>query len=295
MPPSLGALTSEGGSKDLKEKISLAIRQVEIQRKELEQLRFRLEERRRAMFESSVRAIERDDEMRARVLSGEHVELQKIARVVNAAEIALLQITVRMETIRDVGDVMFVLNNAFRTVKKIGKQIAEVAPNLEQSAAEINESLSGILSELGVITPSVSIALADSPNEIFEKAQELINERTSEIGQLPKSIERIGESETDLSVFEKTKRVALLATEEEGEGEGLEDSDFKPVLLSSSVEVGFDSENRVRNYIRDVGIGNLNVNDASAQLNLPVDLVEQAYIKVLQENRFSARLHNKKN
>ncbi|MHB8567349.1 MAG: hypothetical protein ACYC7D_10195 [Nitrososphaerales archaeon] len=287
MAPSLGVFSPETGGKDLKDKISYAIRQVEVQRRELEQLRFRLEERRRAMFDSSVRAIEKDDEMRARVLAGEHVELQKIARVVNAAEIALLQISVRMETIRDVGDVMYVLSNAFKTVKKIGKQISEVAPNLEQSASEINQSLSNILSELGVVTPNISIGISDSPYEIFEKAQKLINERASELSELPRSIERLGEPD-EMSIFERTKKVAELATEGDN---GLEESEFKPILLSSAEEVSFDPENQVRNYIKDVGVSNINVTDASAQLNLPVDLVEQAYIEVLREDRFNARPH----
>ena len=288
MAPSLGVFSSDSGGSDLKEKIGQAIRQVEVQRRDLEQLRFRLEERRRTMFDSTVRAIEKNDEMRARVLAGEHVELQKITRVVNAAEIALLQISVRMETIRDVGDIMYVLSSAFKTVKKIGKQISEVAPNLEQSASEINASLSNILAELGVVTPNVSIGLNDSPGEIFEKAQKLINERASELSELPKSIERIRDSE-DLTLFERTKRVAELATEGD---EGLDESEFKPILLSSAEETGFDPENQVRNYLKHSVLNNaennpkIDTTDASAQLNLPVDLVEQAFIRNLYFDKF---------
>src|SRR5208337_2805904 len=106
--------SSDGKSNDVKDRITFAMRQVEIQRKDLEQLHFKLEERRRSMFDATVKAIKNDDDMRARVLAGEHVELQKIGRVVDAAELALLHIIVRLETIRDVGDIMYVLNNAFK-------------------------------------------------------------------------------------------------------------------------------------------------------------------------------------
>ncbi len=285
-PPSIGVFSSDGKNNDVKDRITYAMRQVEIQRKDLEQLRFKLEERRRSMFDATVKAIKNDDDMRARVLAGEHVELQKIGRVVNAAELALLHIIVRLETIRDVGDIMYVLNNAFKAVKKIEKQISDIAPGLENSAVELNEALAHILAELGIITPNVSIGITDSPSEIFEKAQKLISERTSELSELPKSIQNIGELNEDLSIFERTKRVALLATEEDAEGEGLEDSEFKPILLSSSDELMTDSENVARNYIEEIGVNNVNVGDASAQLNLPVDLVEQAYIKVLREEKF---------
>lgn len=283
MTPPLSVFSSDESDKGLKDKIGAAIRQVDVQRKELEQLRCRLEERRKSMFDLTVRAIEKNDEMRARVLAGEHVELQKIGKVVNASELALLHISVRLETIRDVGDIMYVLANAFKAVRKIGKSVAEVAPNLEQAASEINESFSGILAELGMVSPNVTLSLTDSPTEIFHKAQQLIIDRTSELSELPKSIQTLDSNE---SIFEKTKRVALLATE--GDEDEFESEDFKPVIYSSFEETTSDPEHAVRNYMRESGISKIDVNDASAQLNLPVDLVEQAYIKVLAERRFTA-------
>ena len=198
--------SSDGKGNDTKDRITFAMRQVEIQRKDLEQLRFKLEERRRSMFDATVKAIKNDDDMRARVLAGEHVELQKIGRVVDAAELALLHITVRLETIRDVGDIMYVLNNAFKAVKKIEKQISDIAPGLENSASELNEALAHILAELGIITPNVSIGIADSPSEIFEKAQKLISERTSELSdsQSPSRIfGELNEEFFDLRAYEE--------------------------------------------------------------------------------------------
>lgn len=280
--------SSIGGDKNLKEKINISLRQIDVQRKELEHLRMKLEERRKVMFDAAIKAIERNDEKRARVLAGEHVELQKVTNVVSASELALLHIVVRLETIRDVGDVMFVLSNAFRSVKKVGKSVTGVAPNLEQAASEISGSFTNVVQELGMISPNVNISLADSPNEIFEKAQKLIAERTSELEELPNSFRDNPES----SIFEKSKRVALLETE----GEGMDDQpeeDFKPVIFSSDDERVSRSGNpelAVREYMRDVGTTKIDVLSASAQLNLPVDLVEQAYIKVLAEKRFSSTL-----
>ena len=277
---------SEGGDKDLKEKITYAIRQVEVQRKELEQLRFRLEGRRTSIFNAIVRAVEQADEMRARVLSGEHAELQKITRVVNASELALLHIVVRLETMRDVGDVMYVLSNAFKAVKRIGKSMSEIAPNLEAAANEINDSFSNILSELGILTPSINIALTDTPQEIFDKAQQVIHERTTELSELPKSLQE-AESAKGESIFQRTKRIALLATDDEsGEAES-DESEFKPVILGDGEPMRLDVEMAVRDYVRERSSEKIDILDCSAQLNLPVDLVEQAYIKLLSERSFN--------
>ena len=263
----------------------MSLRQIEVQRKELQTLKARLEDRRRVIFESTIRAIEKSDEMTAQVLEGEHAELQKIIKVVMASELALLHICVRLETIRDVGDIMSVLSNAFRSVKKVGRSVSEIAPNMEQAAAEINGSFSNIMTELKMVSPNVNISLTDSPNEIFEKAQKLIGDRTLELENLPRNL---AEVMNEQSIYEKSKKIALLATEgEEGEND---EEEFKPELYSSGAAferpIARDPESAVRNYLLKTGSSKMNVLDASAQLNLPVDLVEQAYIKVLADKRF---------
>jgi division protein CdvB (Snf7/Vps24/ESCRT-III family) len=289
MTPPLG-IFSDRKDDSLREKIAFAIRQVEINRRELEQLRSRLDNRRTSIFNLTVRAIERNDEMRARILSGEHVELQKISRVVNASELALLHIIVRLETLRDVGDVMYVLSNAFKAVKRIGKSVSEVAPNLEMMANEINNSFSGILSELGVITPSVSVALSDTPEQIFDKAQELIRERTSELSELPKAMQASTGDGSSESLIERTRKIALLATAEE---EDLDGTEFRPVLLRDSEPMRDDAEKAVRKYVQEIKPEKFDLMSCSAQLNLPVDLVEQAYIKLLSEGRFRVESSNR--
>jgi len=289
LAPSLGVFSANDSDRGLKDKINSSLRQIEAQRKELEMLRSRLEDRRHTMFDATIRAIEKSDEMTARVLEGEHTELQKIIKVVIASELALLHICVRLETIRDVGDIMSVLSNAFKSVKRVGKSVSEIAPNMEQAASEINGSFANILTELRMISPSVNLSPMDTPNEIFEKAQKLIGDRTLELENLPRNMtQAITEEE---SIFEKSKRIALLATEGDDSGED-EQEEFKPELFSSGtasnfeVPVARDPELAVRNYLLRIGTSKLNVADASAQLNLPVDLVEQAYIKVLADKRF---------
>ncbi len=127
MAPSLGVFSTNESDRGLKDKINSSLRQIEVQRKELELLRTRLEDRRRILFEATIRAIEKSEEMTARVLEGEHGELQKIIKVVVASEVALLHICVRLETIRDVGDIMSVLSNAFKSVRKVGKSVTDIS------------------------------------------------------------------------------------------------------------------------------------------------------------------------
>jgi division protein CdvB (Snf7/Vps24/ESCRT-III family) len=280
----LNPFSDDKGGGDLKEKISYAIRQIETQRKELDQLRARLDERRRTIFNATVRAIEKSDEMRARLLAGEHVELQKVCHIVNASELALLHIVVRLETLRDVGSVMFVLTTAFKEVKRIGKSIAQITPNLQEAANEINKSFSDVIAELGVLTPNISVALTDTPQEIFHKAEQLIAEQTSAISKLPESLTAQTDSD-GTSLFEKTKKIALLATS--GDDERQDDEEFKPILLSND-SFGSSAEESVRKYLSEEGDARFDLEEASAKLGIPADKVERLYIKLLGRKAFSS-------
>jgi division protein CdvB (Snf7/Vps24/ESCRT-III family) len=281
-PPNLNPFSDERGA-DLKDKISYAIRQIETQRKELDSLRSRLDERRRALFNATVRAIEKSDDMRARLLAGEHLELQKVTHVVSASELALLHIVVRLETLRDVGSVMFVLTTAFKEVKRIGKTISQVAPNLHQAANEINNSLSDVVAELGALTPNITIALTDTPQEIFHKAEQLIEQRTSELSEMPRSVRKLTEEEPGSSLLEKTKKIALLATADESdEDDGEGEEEFMPVLLGPEPAKP-EPDEALRSYLAENGSERFDIGKVSQRLGLPSERVEQSYIKLLRQ------------
>ncbi len=98
---------------------------------------------------------------------------------------------------------------------------------MEQPQAEINGSFTNILTELKMVSPNVNISLTDTPNEIFEKAQKLIGDRTLELENLPRNL---AETMIEESIYEKSKRIALLATEGD-DAQGEEDEEqFKPEL-----------------------------------------------------------------
>jgi division protein CdvB (Snf7/Vps24/ESCRT-III family) len=290
-PSSALGVFSSGADKNIREKINHTIREIERQRRELEQLRGRLEERRVAMFNATVRAVETSDDMRARVFSGEHVELQKVTKVVNASELALLHIIVHLETLRDVGDVTAALSTAFKEVKRISKSIKNIAPDLEASAREVNQSFVDLMAELGILTPEINLALSDTPEQIFQKAQRLIAEKTSELSELPASIQKL-EKEERSGILENTKRIALLASGEDPDDTSEDDPELKPSIFISNLKANeslehakIDPEAAIRKFMRQRKLDRVDVIDCSAQLNLPVDLVEQTTIKLLSERK----------
>ena len=91
-----------GSGDGMKKKLISAAKRIELHKREVIFLRLRLENRRQSLFEKVVRAIEHKDDNSASVYAVELNEVKKVLCAVKASELSLIQIIVRLESIRDV-------------------------------------------------------------------------------------------------------------------------------------------------------------------------------------------------
>ena len=145
-----------GGGDGLKKKLISAAKRIEVHKREVTSLRLRLENRRQSLFEKVVRAIEHKDDDSASIFAVELTEVKKVLKVVKVSELALMQIIVRLESIRDVGDVYSNMNDAFKIMRGVNKSVSGVVPSLENATEEVNTTLSETLADLGNLSSSVS-------------------------------------------------------------------------------------------------------------------------------------------
>lgn len=265
-----------GGGGGLKKKLIAAAKRIEVHKREVAALGLRLESRRQSLFEQVVRAIERRDDNRASVYAVELSEVKKVLRVVRVSELALTQIIVRIESIRDVGDVFANMNEAFKIMKNISKSVSGVVPALENATDEVNTTLSETLVNLGNLSPSISLDIQnEGGEELFEKAKLFAEEKAMELRDgFPQSLL----SASGDSILDKAQKVALLAT-----GEPSEESEFQPTVISKPKEKS-NAEESVFNYINTKN-GCLNVIEAAIALNLPADEVEKAVFKMVSNGK----------
>jgi division protein CdvB (Snf7/Vps24/ESCRT-III family) len=267
-----------GGRDDVKRKLVLAANQIEIHKREVATHRLRLENRHQSLFEQVVSAIEARDDSRASVFAVELSEIKKVLRVVTVSELALTQIIVRLQSIRDIGDVCVNMNESFKIMRSISKSVSGVVPALENVTSDVNSSLSETLADLGNLSPAISFDLKnDGGQDIFEKAKLFAEERAMEMkDDIPPSILSAGGD----SILEKAGKVALLAA-----GDGSSEPVFRPTLLSNAKE-GTSVEDKIFNYINRRS-GHLNVMEAATTLNLPVDDVEKVILKLVSEGKLN--------
>lgn len=262
---------------NLKPKIASTIKEIEVHRRELESLRTKLEERRKTLFETTVRAMMAKDQSKAAVYANEWAELRKVGKVVYASELALTQVVLRLESIVDVGDVMFHLGGAFKVLRKVNKAVQGLVPSLDQASDEINSALTETMAEMGNVSPSISLNIqTESGAELVEQARKLAEERAEEM----KNSMIFSPSQIQKNADELERRMALLATGEEGDE--AEESIALGTLYRSKAAAG--AEEQVLKYAA-VHNGDVDISDASTVLHMPPDDLEQTMLKLLSEGK----------
>ena len=260
----------------LRDKINRAIQGVEVHRRELDNLKARLETRKKSLYEMMLKAKQNREEGKVIVFANELAELKKVMHVVTTSQLALTQIVTRMESMRDVGDAIFQMSSAMQEVGKANKSVSEIIPSFHGVTDEINMTFTETMADLGQVSPNIAINLEnDSTSEIIEAAQRFAEEKVSElkvdVGLVPKAKEH--------RLMDSMKKVALAATNNE-EGE------FKPILLSRPRSDAV--EERVEQYYRSIS-GKFTFLEAAAELQLPIRDIELAAVSLASKGKIKLR------
>ncbi|HYB45578.1 MAG TPA: hypothetical protein VEC92_03565 [Nitrososphaerales archaeon] len=262
------------GDENVRPKVASTIKEIELHRRELENLRAKVEQRRKQLYDTTVKAMIAKDRSKAVVYANEWAELRKVGKVVYASELALTQVILRLESIVDVGDVMSHLSMAFKVLRRVNKTVQGLVPSLDQASSEITNTLTETMAEMSNMSPNFSLNVStESGEELVEQARKFAELRAEEMKQ------SLGSPSAEIqqpSAIPKA-RIALLEGGEEGEDE----ASMGAVLTEQKQE---ELEERVLQYavIHD---GNVDITDAALALKLPSDDVEGAMLNLLNQGK----------
>jgi division protein CdvB (Snf7/Vps24/ESCRT-III family) len=263
-----------GREGNVKPKIASTIKEIEFHRKELENLRAKLEQRRKTLFDTTVKAMMTKDQSKATVYANEWSELRKVGKVVYASELALTQVVLRLESILDVGDVMFHMSMAFKVLRKVNKTVQGLVPSLDQASSDINTALTETMAGMENISPSISLNIqTETGEELVEEARKLAEQRAEEMKRSLASPLHL-----QLRGYEQSSWAPLLAA---GEGDD-EDSAILGTVYKPRPEQ--ETEEQVLQYAA-IHNGNVDITDASTVLKMPSDEVEQAMLILMSQGK----------
>jgi division protein CdvB (Snf7/Vps24/ESCRT-III family) len=131
----------------LKPKIETAVNKLHLQISKLDNIVTKLNERDASLFRRVVDAVQRHDTSATKVLSNELAEVRKISRTLGQSKIALEQVSMRLSTIHDMGDVMVALGPAITSMKSLKPGLGKFLPGADSEINNMQTMLNGIMTE----------------------------------------------------------------------------------------------------------------------------------------------------
>jgi division protein CdvB (Snf7/Vps24/ESCRT-III family) len=179
-----GGVTSRirGGlrsNEPLRPKLEQASKQIQTQIIRLDQTSTKLREKDRSLFSGIVSCIQKNDNQRANMLASELIQIRKMKNMVTQTRLALEQITLRLSTITELGDLATILGPAVNTIKSVRPGLSNLVPDAEQEISEISSVLSGIMIEAGqVSTGSLSFEpTSEEADNVLAQAAAIVEQQ----------------------------------------------------------------------------------------------------------------------
>ena len=130
----------------LKKQISTVLQRIEVQKNKLNNAQSRFEKRDATLFKRTVKALSERDNMRANVLAGELAEIRKVEKMLMHASLALESVSLRLNTVSELGDIVTVIAPAAGVLNNIRNGMAGVFPEAGRELENIGCLLTDIVS-----------------------------------------------------------------------------------------------------------------------------------------------------
>jgi len=133
----------------IKEQVATALYRLKVQQNKLETAAMRMQQHDREIFAKCVSSQMAHDVARASMYANECAEVRKMAKVTLQCQLALEQVSLRLETIEEFGDMARLMAPAASVVYSIKNQIPGVIPEVGFELNEIGEVLNSVVVEAG--------------------------------------------------------------------------------------------------------------------------------------------------
>lgn len=130
----------------LKKQISTVLQRIEIQKQKLNNAQSRFEKRDATLFKRTVKALSERDTMRANVLAGELAEIRKVEKMLMHASLALESVSLRLNTVSELGDIVTVIAPAAGVLNNIHNGMSGIFPEAGRELENIGTLLTDIVS-----------------------------------------------------------------------------------------------------------------------------------------------------
>ena len=165
----------------LKRKIDLARTRLKMQVDKLDQVSARLMERDKNIFNKIVDAFAKHEMDRATLYANELAELRKMSKIILFSKLSLEKVLLRLETIRDVGDLVVAMAPIIGVVRAVKGNLAGMLPDAERELGELADALSGLVTDMGELSGySPTLEASEEARRILEEAMTIAEQKMRE-------------------------------------------------------------------------------------------------------------------
>jgi division protein CdvB (Snf7/Vps24/ESCRT-III family) len=160
-------------SESLKQQIRLVTQRIDVQTRKLDTAVKRFENRDAELFKRVVKALSERDTARANVFAGELSEVRKVEKMLMHASLALESVSMRLNTVSELGDLVTVLAPAASVLSNIRSGMSTVFPEAGRELENIGNLLTDIVTSTNQSTGMpVNVGTANAEAEkILEEAE----------------------------------------------------------------------------------------------------------------------------
>jgi division protein CdvB (Snf7/Vps24/ESCRT-III family) len=166
----------------LKTQIEQANRQIRQLISQLDSTVDRIKQRDSTIFKNVVSALAKHDTQHAAVYANELAEVRKMGKMVTQAQLAMEQISLRLGTITDLGEIATTLAPAVSVIRNMKEGLSVALPEAEKEINEISGLLSNVLvdaSTTGGFSLNFEAANEDA-QKVLEEASMVAEQRMKE-------------------------------------------------------------------------------------------------------------------
>jgi len=259
------------------------VRKLRFQHIKLEQATLRLRQRDKVLFEACVAEVRKKRRERAAICANELSEVRKLLNMVTHCQIALERVILRLETIKEITEVMADLKPALRSLHVITRNLTNVMPDVAQELEKINDSINETLAVTSFSSPESIAPLTmktEASEEILKEVSAVLEEKLAE--QLPAPPVSVNPKKIETRENVKKQMIALSAScsqishpVEQGEPESyVTYKDVELQRVSFKIERQASLEDAILDYAKSRG--EIDVVQCAVELNVPESDVEKA-------------------
>jgi division protein CdvB (Snf7/Vps24/ESCRT-III family) len=166
----------------LRPKVDNAVNKLQLQVSKLDGMIAKINEKEATLFKRIVNAKQKHDADSAKALSNELAEVRKISRMLNQTKMALEQVSLRLTTVTDMGDVMVALGPAISSVKGLKSRLGKFVPGADNEIGSIQTVLEGVMGSLNSGGSGINISTGSDAeiDQIMKEASAVAEHRANE-------------------------------------------------------------------------------------------------------------------